>query len=276
MNSEESGDHSALSAENLSLGYGKAPIITELSLDIPQGSFTVILGPNGCGKSTLLRAFAKVLRPLNGRVLIRGADLASWSPKKIARSIAFLPQGPSAPDGLRVADVVARGRFPHRGLVRRWSVEDENAVYGAMESTGIIELSARSLSELSGGQRQRVWIAMTLAQETPILLLDEPTTFLDLAHQVEVLELCAELNSQGKTIVAVLHDLSQAARYASHLIVMNRGQRIAEGPPAEVVTSQLIREVFDVSSLIAPDPVTGTPSVFPIRPELNSELSDRS
>ncbi|MGO1174458.1 MAG: ABC transporter ATP-binding protein [Actinomycetaceae bacterium] len=255
-----------LRAAGLTVAYGERVAVADLDLEVPPGSLTVVLGPNACGKSTLLRALAGVLPRRSGTVLLDGHELDSLAPRALARRVALLPQSATAPDGLRVADLVARGRYPHRTLLGRWTAEDDRAVHDAMAATGVLDLSAREVSALSGGQRQRVWIAMTLAQETPILLLDEPTTFLDLAHQVEVLELCAELHAQGRTLVVVLHDIAQAARYATHLVVLRAGRLVAQGPPADVLDRALVAEVFGVDSLVAPDPVTGTPVVYPLRP----------
>ncbi|MGC3955528.1 MAG: ABC transporter ATP-binding protein [Propionicimonas sp.] len=254
-----------LAVENLRVGYGDRTVINDLNLHIARGSFTAVVGPNACGKSTLLRALARVLPHQAGRILLDGAELASYSPRQIAQRVALLPQSANAPDGLRVADLVSRGRYPHRGMLRRWSAEDEAAVHRAMAATGVLGLSDRPVAELSGGQRQRVWIAMTLAQDTPVVLLDEPTTFLDLAYQVEVLELCTRLHAEGRTLVVVLHDLAQAARHATDLLVLHDGRLSAAGPPAEVITPLLVQQVFGVPSIVAPDPVTGTPAVFPER-----------
>ncbi|MCX5197571.1 ABC transporter ATP-binding protein [Streptomyces sp. NBC_00249] len=253
-----------LSAENVTLGYDQRVIAEGLSVEIPDNSFTVIVGPNACGKSTLLRALSRMLKPSAGRVLLDGQAIASMPAKKVARTLGLLPQTSIAPDGITVADLVSRGRYPHQGLLRQWSREDERIVVESMTSTGVAELADRAVDELSGGQRQRVWIAMALAQQTPLLLLDEPTTYLDIQHQLDVLDLCAELHEeQGRTLVAVLHDLNQAARYASHLIAMRDGVVVAEGPPAEVVTAELVEEVFQVRCRIIDDPETGTPLVVP-------------
>ncbi|MEU8776024.1 ABC transporter ATP-binding protein [Streptomyces sp. NPDC048606] len=253
-----------LSAENVTLGYDQRVIAEGLSVEIPDNSFTVIVGPNACGKSTLLRALSRMLKPSVGRVLLDGQSIGSMPAKKVAKTLGLLPQSSIAPDGITVADLVSRGRYPHQGLLRQWSAEDERIVVESMTSTGVAELADRAVDELSGGQRQRVWIAMALAQQTPLLLLDEPTTYLDIQHQLDVLDLCAELHeNQGRTLVAVLHDLNQAARYATHLIAMRGGVVVAEGPPAEVVTSELVEEVFGVRCRIIDDPETGTPLVVP-------------
>ncbi|WP_197034748.1 ABC transporter ATP-binding protein [Glycomyces sp. NRRL B-16210] len=254
---------SPLIVEDATIGYGRVAISEGLSVDIPEGEFTVILGPNACGKSTLLKALARMLKPTAGQVLLDGRDIHTQPTRAVARRLGLLPQSPIAPDGITVADLVARGRYPHQGILRQWSAEDERVVAEAMAATDITELGARGVDELSGGQRQRVWIAMVLAQQTPLLLLDEPTTFLDITHQIEVLDLCAKLHQEGRTLVAVLHDLNQAARYATHLIAMREGDIVAEGPPAEIVTAAMVDQVFDLPCRIIDDPETGTPLVIP-------------
>ncbi|MFD9635653.1 ABC transporter ATP-binding protein [Streptomyces violascens] len=256
-----------LSAESVTLGYDQRVIAKDLSVEIPDNSFTVIVGPNACGKSTLLRALSRMLKPDQGRVLLDGQSIHSLPAKKVARTLGLLPQSSIAPDGITVGDLVARGRYPHQGLLRQWSPEDERIVQESMDATGVGGLGERYVDELSGGQRQRVWIAMALAQQTPLLLLDEPTTFLDIQHQIEVLDLCAQLHeSQGRTLVAVLHDLNQAARYATHLIAMREGAVVASGEPGSVVTAELVERVFGVRCQVIPDPETGTPLVVPAAP----------
>jgi iron complex transport system ATP-binding protein len=253
-----------LAAHNVTLAYDHRVVAENLTVAIPDRSFTVIIGPNGCGKSTLLRALARLLRPTAGAVLLDGAAIARLPTRQVARTVGLLPQSPTAPDGITVAELVARGRHPHQGLLRRWSDADERATAQAMAATGVADLADRPVDELSGGQRQRAWAAMALAQETPLLLLDEPTTYLDIAHQVEFLDLCARLHEeQGRTLVAVLHDLNQAARYADHLIVMHEGRIAACGPPPEVVTAELVAQVFDLPCRVIEDPETGGPLVVP-------------
>jgi len=253
-----------LRTESATIGYDKRIISRELSVSIPDQSFTVIVGPNACGKSTLLRGLSRLLKPSGGRVILDGADIGSYKAKEVARRLGLLPQTSIAPEGITVADLVARGRHPHQNLIRQWTDADEQAVLDAMEATAITELSGRLVDELSGGQRQRVWVAMALAQRTEILLLDEPTTFLDVTHQIELLELFTDLNRSGRTLVAVLHDLNHAARYGTHLIAMKDGAVVAEGPPERIVTVDLVDEVFGLSCVVTPDPVAGTPCVTPL------------
>ncbi|MFF3553876.1 ABC transporter ATP-binding protein [Streptomyces tsukubensis] len=254
---------SRLRADSLTLRYGRRTVVEDLDLVVPAGSFTVVIGPNACGKSTLLRALAGLLPPTAGTVVLDGADIASYPPRETARRLGLLPQTATAPEGITVAELVSRGRYAHQRVLRQWSREDEQAVVDALAATGVDELSARRVEELSGGQRQRVWIAMVLAQETPLILLDEPTTYLDIAHQIDVLNLLHDLNRQGRTVVAVLHDLNHAARYATHVVAMKDGRITASGAPGETITADLVREVFGLPGIVIPDPVTGTPLVVP-------------
>jgi iron complex transport system ATP-binding protein len=253
-----------LAAEGLTLAYGERTIVEGLDLVVPPGRITAIVGANGCGKSTLLRALARLIPPREGRVVLDGKALQGRPTKEIARTLGLLPQSPIAPEGIAVADLVGRGRHPHQKLLARWSAHDYDIVAGALAATGIADLAERAVDELSGGQRQRVWIAMALAQETDILLLDEPTTFLDVAHQIDVLDLLTDLNrDRGTTIVMVLHDINMAARYADHLFAVREGEIVASGAPSDVVTADLIRDVFDLDALVVGDPVSGTPIVLP-------------
>ncbi|MBO3662122.1 ABC transporter ATP-binding protein [Microbacterium stercoris] len=254
----------SLQATGLVSGYSATPIVKGVDLTIPSGRISVIVGANACGKSTLLKTLARLLTPQSGAVLLDGQSIGSLPTKELARSLGLLPQSPIAPEGIVVSDLVGRGRHPHQKLFRSWSPQDDAAVADALEVTGITDLADRSVDELSGGQRQRVWIAMALAQETGVLLLDEPTTFLDVAHQIEVLDLLTDLNrSKGTTIVMVLHDMNLAARYADHIFAMRAGELIASGAPADVMTSELISEVFALDATVIPDPVSGAPMVLP-------------
>ncbi|WP_175410493.1 ABC transporter ATP-binding protein [Streptomyces sp. TRM64462] len=257
-----------LRAESLTLSYDQRAVASDLSVDIPDRSFTVIIGPNACGKSTLLKALARMLKPRAGQVYLDGAAIATYRSREVARRLGLLPQSSTAPGGITVGDLVARGRYPHQRLLKQWSAEDEAAVAEAMRQTGVLDLADRPVDDLSGGQRQRVWLSMVLAQQTSILLLDEPTTYLDIAHQVEVLDLCAELHARkGHTVVAVLHDLNQACRYATHLIVLKPGGEVAaEGHPSTVMTAELVQDVFGLPCRIIDDPETGTPLMIPAAP----------
>jgi iron complex transport system ATP-binding protein len=255
----------SLTARDLRLAYDERLVVDGLSITIPADQITVIVGANACGKSTLLRGLARLLKPIGGDVLLDGHDIHDLPTKEVARRLGMLPQQPIAPEGITVADLVGRGRNPHQRWVRQFSLDDEQAIAAALDATDLADLADRSVDELSGGQRQRVWIALALAQGTPLMLLDEPTTFLDLAHQVEVLDLLARLNAaEGRTIVLVLHDLNLACRYAHHLVAMKAGAIVAEGPPAEVITPEIVADVFDLRCHVIDDPVTGTPLVLPI------------
>ena len=255
----------ALLTRHLSLGYEGKPVITNLDLEIPAARITALVGPNGCGKSTLLRGFGRLLKPTAGTVYLDGAAIAQLSTGAIAQQLGILPQGPVAPEGLTVRDLVAMGRYPYQRWWQQWSHQDERMTQGALLMTSLLELADRRVDTLSGGQRQRAWIAMTLAQDTQILLLDEPTTFLDLAHQVEILELLWELNrDQGRTVVMVLHDLNQACRYADHVVMLREGVVFAQGEPTEVMTEDLVQQVFDLECRIVADPVAGTPMCIPL------------
>ena len=255
----------SLRAEGVTLGYDGIDIVHGLDVAIPDGRITVIVGANACGKSTLLRGLARLLRPRGGVVLLDGQAISRLPTREVATRLGILPQQPIAPDGITVAELVARGRHPHQRWFRQFSHDDEAAVDGALRATGIADLSDRSVDELSGGQRQRVWIALALAQGTPLMLLDEPTTFLDLAHQIEVLDLLATLNEdEGRTVVLVLHDLNLACRYADHLVAMVDGRIAAEGPPGEVITTELVSAVFSLEAQVIDDPLTGTPMVVPV------------
>ncbi|MER7453775.1 ABC transporter ATP-binding protein [Nocardia beijingensis] len=254
-----------LGAEDVTLGYGDRVIVDGLSLTIAPGVITTVIGPNGCGKSTLLRSLGRLLRPREGRVMLDGKAISTMKTKDVARIVGMLPQSPVAPEGLTVADLVARGRHPHQSWFRQWSGADESEVTTALERTGIADLAGRPLDELSGGQRQRAWISMALAQGTDILLLDEPTTYLDLAHSVEVLDLVDRLHADlGRTVVMVLHDLNLAIRYSDQLVVMHAGRVVAAGAPGEVVSVELLREVFDLDARVLEDPVSGRPMIVPI------------
>ncbi len=254
-----------LAAEGVTLGYGDRVVVDALDLTVPPGRITAIVGANACGKSTVLRAMARLLPPRSGRVVLDGKDLHRTPTRQVARTLGLLPQSPTAPEGIAVADLVARGRHPHQGLLARWTAEDDEAVAEALELTATTALADRPVDELSGGQRQRAWIAMALAQRTDVLLLDEPTTFLDISHQVDVLDLLTDLNRRrGTTVVMVLHDLNLAARYADHLIAVEQGRVHAAGEPAAVLTEQVVQQVFGLRSRVVVDPVSGRPMVLPI------------
>lgn len=254
-----------LTAQDLRLGYVAGHLVVDgQSVTVPPGRITAIVGPNACGKSTLLRGLAGLMRPSGGQVLLDGSDIARLPAVEVATRIGVLPQQPTAPDGITVADLAGRGRHPHQRWFRQWSADDEAAVSDALAATGMLEHADRPMAELSGGQRQRAWIALVLAQGPETMLLDEPTTFLDLAHQLDVLELLRNVNAERhRTVVMVLHDLELAGRYAHHLIAMRDGRIVAEGPPSDVVTEDLVSSVFGVDALVTADPLTGTPLVLP-------------
>lgn len=255
---------SAISTETLSLGYGETVIIDELDVAIPKGEITVLIGSNGCGKSTLLRSLARLMKPRGGSVLLEGKAIAKLPTKEVARELAILPQSPSAPEGLTVHQLVKQGRYPYQSWLKQWSKEDEDAVAKALKATKLEEMADRPVDSLSGGQRQRAWIAMTLAQDTDIILLDEPTTYLDMTHQIEILDLLFELNEKEKrTIVMVLHDLNLACRYAHYLIAIKDKQIYAEGRPEEVITCELVQQVFAMNCQVTQDPLFGTPLCIP-------------
>ncbi|MCS6995074.1 MAG: ABC transporter ATP-binding protein [Anaerolineales bacterium] len=254
-----------LRAEKLSLGYDTTPIVHLLDLETPSGQITALIGPNGCGKSTLLRGLARLLKPKHGAVLLDGRAIHTLPTRQLARVLGLLPQLPTAPEGITVRQLIAQGRYPHQTWFQQWGQEDETALRNALALTSLTDLADRVVDTLSGGQRQRAWIAMSLAQETDILLLDEPTTYLDLAHQLEVLELLVQLNRKGKTIIMVLHDLNHAAHYADHLIVLSDGRVVAQGMAGQVITQEIIRKTFGVESLVMPHPVTGKPLCLPLR-----------
>ncbi len=254
-----------LQVDNLSLSYdGGTHVIHDLSLTLTRGSITALVGPNGCGKSTLLRGLSRLLKPAHGAVYLDGQNVHAMKAKDLARQLGILPQAPTAPDGLTVHELVAQGRYPHQSWLKQWSADDEQIVAHALDQTNLTLFADRAVDTLSGGQRQRAWIAMALAQQTDVLLLDEPTTYLDLAHQIDVLDLLAELNEEGRTIIMVLHDLNQAARYADTIIALRGGQIIAQGAPDKVIVPETILQVFGLEADVVRDPVTGTPLCVPI------------
>ncbi|HDG1677790.1 iron-enterobactin ABC transporter ATP-binding protein [Kluyvera ascorbata] len=254
-----------LRGEALTLAYGKKTIAESLNVTIPDGHFTAIIGPNGCGKSTLLRTLSRLMTPVHGHVYLDGEEIQRYASKEVARRVGLLAQNATTPGDISVQELVARGRYPHQPLFTRWRQEDEDAVQRAMQATGIMNLASQSVDTLSGGQRQRAWIAMVLAQDTSIMLLDEPTTWLDISHQIDLLELLSELNRErGYTLAAVLHDLNQACRYATHLIALRDGKIVAEGAPKEIVTPALIEAIYGLRCVIIDDPVANTPLVVPL------------
>jgi len=255
---------SKLRTEKVTLAYDDATVIEELTVGVPAGRITSIVGPNGCGKSTLLRSLARLMKPRGGAVYLDGDAIFHLPTREVAKRLGILPQSPEAPEGLTVRELAAQGRYPHQSWFRQWSKEDERAVERALEITGVLDLADRPLDTLSGGQRQRAWISMALAQETETLLLDEPTTFLDMAHQLEVLQLLQQLNrEEGRTILMVLHDLNNASRYSHHMIALSEGRVFAAGPPQDVMTPELLRQVFKVEAEIVPDPRSGVPLCIP-------------
>jgi iron complex transport system ATP-binding protein len=259
-----SAEHQFIAA-GMDLGYGDRQVVSDFNLTIPPGKLTVIVGANACGKSTVLRGMARLLAPTRGAVYLDGKPIHTMPTREVATILGVLPQSPVAPDAIVVADLVGRGRYPHQGWFRRWTPEDDAAVAEALRATDTLELADRPVDELSGGQRQRVWIAMALAQQTDLLLLDEPTTFLDINHQVEVLDLLTDLvRNNGRTIVVVLHDLNLACRYADHIVAMKAGRLVAEGKPSEVMTEAIVAEIFGMASRIVIDPISDTPMIVPI------------
>ncbi|GGD90986.1 ABC transporter ATP-binding protein [Paenibacillus nasutitermitis] len=253
-----------IQTNGLTLSYGKKPVFSNLDIRIPQGKITVFIGSNGCGKSTLLRSLARLLKPQEGSIILDGQDIGKLSSKEVARRLAILPQGPVAPEGLTVQQLVKQGRYPYQSFLQQWSLEDEKMVKLALEATHMQEMSNRSVDSLSGGQRQRAWIAMTLAQNTPTILLDEPTTYLDMTHQIEILDLLFDLNErENRTIVMVLHDINLACRYAHHIVAVKEGKIHAQGEPEKIVNEQLIRDVFDMECQVTADPIFGTPLCIP-------------
>ncbi|NLV87563.1 MAG: ABC transporter ATP-binding protein [Clostridiales bacterium] len=264
-NPQASRSTTTLSTKALQVGHGKQVVINNLTFFLPENEVTAIVGLNGCGKSTLLNALGRVLAPKAGLVILNGADIQSLPSKQVAKKIALLPQETTAPEGMTILDLVRFGRQPHQQWFSQWSTEDQHIVKAALKAANLLELQDRELDQLSGGQRQRAWIAMTLAQDTPLLLLDEPTSALDLGHQIEVFELIRSLTQQGKTVAMVVHDLMNAARYASHLVAMREGQIIAQGKPQEILTSELVYELYQIHCDVISDPVNGCPLLVNIR-----------
>ncbi|WP_426501393.1 ABC transporter ATP-binding protein [Streptomyces sp. D54] len=253
-----------LAARGITVGYGDRTVIEELDVSVPPGVITTIIGPNGCGKSTLLRTLSRLLKPAGGSVVLDGEDIGRLRTRDVAKKLGLLPQAPVAPEGLTVADLVARGRHPHQSWLRQWSSDDAEVVRRALAMTGVADLADRPVDSLSGGQRQRVWISMTLAQGTDLLLLDEPTTYLDLAHAIDVLDLVDDLHESGRTVVMVLHDLNLATRYSDNLVVMRAGAVLAQGHPRDVITAELLDEAFGLRAKVIDDPVGDRPLIVPI------------
>ncbi|MGH3243167.1 MAG: ABC transporter ATP-binding protein [Spirillospora sp.] len=258
------GTEAPLAARGVTVGYGGRTVLDGLDVAIPPGVITTIIGPNGCGKTTLLRTLSRLLRPSSGTVVLDGEDIVRLKTRDVAKRLGLLPQAPVAPDGLTVADLVARGRHPHQSWLRQWSSDDAAVVERALAMTGVSDLADRPVDALSGGQRQRVWISMTLAQGTDLLLLDEPTTYLDLAHAIDVLDLVDDLHESGRTVVMVLHDLNLAVRYSDNLIVMRAGSILAQGHPRDVITADLLDEAFGLRAEVIHDPVGDRPLIVPI------------
>ncbi|WP_217251131.1 ABC transporter ATP-binding protein [Streptomyces sp. AC602_WCS936] len=255
---------SRLAARGVTVGYGTRTVIDDLDVNVPPGVVTTIIGPNGCGKSTLLRTLSRLLKPAGGKVVLDGDDIAKLRTRDVAKKLGLLPQAPVAPEGLTVSDLVARGRHPHQSWLRQWSSDDADVVARALAMTGVSDLADRPVDSLSGGQRQRVWISMTLAQGTDLLLLDEPTTYLDLAHAIDVLDLVDDLHESGCTVVMVLHDLNLATRYSDNLVVMREGAILAQGHPRDVITAELLHEAFGLRAKVIEDPVGDRPLIVPI------------
>ncbi|MEO1287631.1 MAG: ABC transporter ATP-binding protein [Chloroflexota bacterium] len=265
-----------INIDTLSLSYdGKTIIITELDLSIKEGTVTALVGANGCGKSTLLRGISRLLKPMKGSVHLDGQSVHSMKAKELAKQMGILPQSPTAPEGLTVRELVAQGRYPHQSWFQQWSKEDEDIVQDALRITNLSMFADRPVDTLSGGQRQRAWIAMALAQQTDVLLLDEPTTYLDLAYQMDVLDLLDDLNDKGRTIIMVLHDLNHAARYADQIVALRGGQIVVQGTPSDVMTSDNIYQVFGLQSQVITDPITHTPMCVPIGRRERQKLNAR-
>lgn len=253
-----------LATNKLRVGYGTEPVLSDFDFTVPEGRFTAVIGPNGCGKSTLVKSLSRVLTTEPGMVSLEGKPVQKLRPKLLAQRIALLPQHPVVPDGVTVRGLVSRGRYPYHRPLKQWSPDDPTAIAQALEATGMTAFADFPVADLSGGQRQRAWLAMVLAQQTQYVLLDEPTSFLDIAHQIDVLRLCRSMTANGRTVLAVLHDLNQAARYADELVVMHRGKLVAQGAPSDILTTELITEVFGLESMIGADPWSGTPMVVPV------------